>query len=130
VTGENDVSTAIRTDTATTEEVGESGRVAERITFGIYSGRTSASSGTTTDTLRTPEALGTEPAGGATDLSATVTPEPSPASTSIPEGTPGHVPTTDELVTPAEPVVDPAGTSRVPEGDKLFPDFDEGTKRS
>lgn len=50
--------------------------------------------------------------------------EPSPASTEIPEGVPGHVPTAEELVTPADPAVPQSrtGSEQGSSDNRAFPD--------
>ncbi len=55
---------------------------------------------------------------------------PSQASTDIPEGVPGHVPTTDELVTPVNPAVANSDTSDQPTHSfTAFPEYKD-TKQS
>lgn len=123
--------TSSPTTTATDTErpVGDEGvLVNDRATFGTYSGRSTAapadSSGNassretgdsvTTTTTTSTFAEHTEPSGVST---------PSPASPEIPEGVPGHVPTTDELVTPTTPFIpEPNTAQQVPRTSKAFPD--------
>lgn len=128
----------VRTVTAatTTTDSGTAGQPTETITFDTYSGRSQSPTVTTTTTSSVTNAgmtaSATEGAGQQLETSAPATPAPSPASSAIPEGTPGHVPSTSELVTPVNPAVsvDEAAPARdIPDEHKAFPDFDD-TKRS
>ncbi|MDQ3542004.1 MAG: YtxH domain-containing protein [Chloroflexota bacterium] len=141
--GTSDRITPIRraaTTTATTSterpvmDDGGNDHGSDRATLGTYSGRSIASTGgassrmtggaaTTTTTTTTT---------GQTETSSVAT--PSPASTDIPEGVPGHVPTTDELVTPTTPFVpEPNTAQQLPRTSKAFPDtgdIDNDTKNA
>lgn len=125
------IADAATTTTATAPErpMGdEETPVNDRATFGTYSGRSTAapadsSSGASaremgdsvpTTTTTSAFAEHTEPSGVST---------PSPASPDIPEGVPGHVPTTDELVTPTTPFIpEPNTAQQAPRTSKAFPD--------
>jgi len=81
--------------------------VPDRTTFGTYSGRSSGSQ-STIEPASVPEAESSADAtvaqsGNSPDIVEDAT--PSPASNEIPSGVPGHVPTTEELVTPSAPFV-------------------------
>jgi len=147
-----DTDAAPTTTTTTTAEhtVQEDGLDGQdRLRFGTYSGRANAApssgtaptiaSGFAAEPAETPAdaTVGqTEIAGGTPstsdqgEISATAT--PSPASSDIPEGVPGHVPTTEELVTPATPFVPQANTAQQSPGtSNLFPEPDsDGTERT
>lgn len=131
--------TPIRGASATTAEhpVGDEGiHSQDQLTFGTYSGRSTAapstgtastiSSDSATRQTATPSATSIDQ--GAMSDAAT----PSPASPDIPEGVPGHVPTTEELVTPATPLVPEPDTAQQSSGTtNLFPEPDtKGTERT
>lgn len=91
----------------------------DRATFGTYSGRSTASTGGASSQMMGGAAKTTTT--GQTETSSVAT--PSPASTDIPEGVPGHVPSTDELVTPTTPFVpEPNTAQQSPRTSKAFPD--------
>lgn len=98
----------------------------DRVTFGTYSGRSTAASSPTGGGAASGAATTT----GQTETSGAAT--PSAASTDIPEGVPGHVPTTDELVTPTTPFVPEKAAQQAPQTQisRAFPDTgdtNEGT---
>ncbi len=112
--------------------------VPHHATFGTYSGRSTAgtSSGAAAATSTGTPAGETDRLGASTiDRTENLGPAtPSPASTDIPEGVPGHVPTTDELVTPTTPFVpEPNTAQQLPRTSKAFPDtgdIDNDTKNA
>lgn len=107
----------------------------DHLTFGTYSGRSTAAPSTgaastissESTTRQTDTTGGTSNDQGETSGVAT----PSPASPDIPEGVPGHVPTTEELVTPSTPFVPQSNTAHhSPDSSNVFPEPDaNGTKR-
>lgn len=122
--GQVDQSTATRSSSRTILHSHGDESVPDRITFGTYSGRSSGSQSTAVSSE--PAA---EPPADATVAQSEGSPgaledaTPSPASQEIPQGVPGHVPTTEELVTPRTPFVpDP---DRTPPSSQQFPSFPE-----
>lgn len=103
--------------------------VPDHATFGTYSGRSTAgtSSGEAAATSTGTSAGETDRLAGSTiDRTENLDPAtPSPASTEIPEGVPGHVPTTEELVTPTTPFVPEPNAPRQSSGTpRAFPETD------
>lgn len=108
----------------------------DHLTFGTYSGRSTAAPSTEAASTipNDSETRQTETLASASvnqgEMSAAAT--PSPASPDIPEGVPGHVPTTEELVTPSTPFVPQPNTAhQSPGSSSVFPEPDtNGTKRT
>lgn len=114
-----DQGTAARSSSRTTlHSHGDEGS-ANRMTFGTYSGRSSGSQ-STVEPAAEPAADATIAQSGSS-ASAVDDATPSPASPEIPKGVPGHVPTTEELVTPSTPFV--PESDRSPQSSQHSPSF-------
>lgn len=108
-----------RSRAITDNEPASTGAIDDSAALSTSSGRLSAvqSSGASSATLDGSSV-------GQAEMAFSVT--PSQASTSIPEGVPGHIPTTEELVTPVNPPVQETNPSdQTSDTEKLFPDYSD-----
>lgn len=122
-----DQGTATRSSSRTTLHAHGDEGVPDRMTFGTYSGRSSGSQSAAPASEPATESVADATIAQSGSSASTVEDAtPSPASPEIPSGVPGHVPSTEELVTPRTPFVPESDTA--PQSSQQFPDRNDGNR--